>query len=212
MVEKKQIAAFDFDGTLISRDSLFIVARHILGRRKMLKAIVRTLPAILRWKLKLGVSNSQAKEKLISNFYKGMPIDTLTRAGYELGPTFNSLIRRDVIQHLEMHRAAGHTLVIVTASIGEWIRPWALEKGISAVLATEAEVDSAGRLTGRFSTPNCYGQEKVHRFLDHFPNRDSYTLWAYGDSSGDEPLLSISDHPVRCKENIQPLSTDSAHH
>lgn len=212
MVEKKVIAAFDFDGTLISRDSLFIVARHILGLQKMLTAIVRTLPAILRWKLKLGVSNSQAKEKLISNFYKGMPIDTLTRAGRELSPTFNSLIRRDIIQHMEKHRAAGHTLVIVTASIGEWVRPWALENGVSVVLATEAEVDSAGHLTGRFSTPNCYGQEKVRRFLDKYPNRDTYNLWAYGDSSGDEPLLSISDHPVRCKDCIPPLPTDSAHH
>lgn len=201
MAEKKVIAAFDFDGTLISADSLFVAARHVLGSGKMIMALLRTMPAIVKWKLRLG-TNSQAKEKLLANFYKGMPAADLDSAGRELIPVFDSIIRKDVFSRMEYHRAEGHMLVMVTASLSNWVAPWAFEKGFSAVIATEAETAAERRLTGRFATPNCYGQEKVRRFLEKYPERNSYILWAYGDSSSDEPLLGIADYPVRCKNRI----------
>lgn len=201
MAEKRVIAAFDFDGTLISADSLFVTARHVLGAKKMFMALLRTMPTILKWKLGIG-TNSQAKEKLITNFYKGMPIAKLDHAGSELIPVYDSLIHKEVFSQMESHRAKGHTLVMVTASLSNWVTPWALEKGFTAVIATEAETDAAQCLTGRFSTPNCYGYEKVRRFLEKYPERGNYILWAYGDSSSDEPLLDIANYPVRCKHKI----------
>ena len=50
MAEKKIVVAFDFDGTLISADSLFVTARHVLGTGKMLLALLRAMPAIVKWK------------------------------------------------------------------------------------------------------------------------------------------------------------------
>ena len=168
MAEKKIVVAFDFDGTLISADSLFVTARHVLGTGKMLLALLRAMPAIVKWKLGLS-TNSRAKEKLFANFYKGMPVAELDRAGRELIPVFDSIIRKDVF---------------------------------TAVIATEAETGPERRLTGRFSTPNCYGQEKVRRFLEAYPMRAQYALCAYGDSSSDEPLLAFADKAVRCKNKI----------
>ena len=49
---------------------------------------------------------------------------------------------------------------------------------------------------GTFSTANCYGQEKVNRFLAEFPDRSEYVLYAYGDSAGDKELLALSDYPT----------------
>lgn len=201
MAEKKFVAAFDFDGTLISADSLFVTARHVLGTGKMLSALLRTIPAIVKWKLGFS-TNSRAKEKLFANFYKGMPVAELDRAGRELIPVLDSIIRKDVLSRMEKHRDEGHTLVMVTASLSNWVKPWALEKGFVDVIATEAETDAEQRLTGRFSTPNCYGQEKVRRFLEAYPARAEYVLYAYGDSSSDEPLLGIADEAVRCKNKI----------
>ncbi len=201
MAEKKIVVAFDFDGTLISADSLFVTARHVLGTGKMLSALLRTMPAIVKWKLGFS-TNSRAKEKLFANFYKGMPVAELDRAGRELIPVFDSIIRKDVFSRMEKHRDEGHTLVMVTASLSNWVKPWALEKGFVDVIATEAEIDAERRLTGRFSTPNCYGQEKVRRFLEAYPMRAQYALCAYGDSSSDEPLLAFADKAVRCKNKI----------
>lgn len=51
--------------------------------------------------------------------------------------------------------------------------------GIEKVLATEiATID--GLIVGIFSTANCYGQEKVNRLLEEFPNRVEYILMHMG--------------------------------
>ena len=49
-------------------------------------------------------------------------------------------------------------------------------------------------ITGRFKTPNCYGQQKVERLLELEPARDTYLLYAYGDSLGDRELLALADY------------------
>ena len=47
---------------------------------------------------------------------------------------------------------------------------------------------------------NCRGAAKVvrlHRWLDErFGGRRNVTLWAYGDSAGDEAMLADADHAV----------------
>jgi phosphoserine phosphatase len=40
---------------------------------------------------------------------------------------------------------------------------------------------------------NCFGQEKINRLLEEFPDRRSYKLIAYGDSSGDKELIDFAD-------------------
>ena len=85
-------------------------------------------------------------------------------------------------------------VIIVSASIENWILPWAEKEGIEIVLATQIEVNEEERLTGYFSSPNCYGKEKVKRILEMYPNRENYILIAYGDSSGDFDMLSFADN------------------
>jgi phosphatidylglycerophosphatase C len=103
-------------------------------------------------------------------------------------------MKPEALSRCDWHRRQGHRLVCVSASIGNWIVPWALGHGFAQVIATQIETDG-GILTGRFRGGNCYGPEKVRRFLEIFPERDHYTLFVYGDSRGDEALLSLADHP-----------------
>ena len=83
----------------------------------------------------------------------------------------------------------GADVVIVSASIDNWVQPFCPQV---TVLGTQIEVID-GRLTGRFLTNNCYGQEKVNRLLTLYPDRSTYHLIAYGDSRGDQQLLAFAD-------------------
>jgi phosphoserine phosphatase len=58
-------------------------------------------------------------------------------------------------------------------------------------LSTQIEV-SSGILTGRFSTRNCNGFEKVKRLSDCI-NISSCHLIVYGDSPGDFALIDIAN-------------------
>jgi HAD superfamily hydrolase (TIGR01490 family) len=110
---------------------------------------------------------------------------------------FNSLIdkilRPKAMEALKLHKKNGDKIVIISASIENWIKPWAEKADVHTLLATKIEKNESDVLTGRFLTKNCYGREKVNRLLAEFPNRSEYRLVAYGDSRGDRELIDFAD-------------------
>jgi phosphoserine phosphatase len=50
-----------------------------------------------------------------------------------------------------------------------------------------------GVLTGQFDGHNCYGQEKVRRIQAALDLAHYEHIYAYGDSSGDKPMLALAD-------------------
>ena len=80
--------------------------------------------------------------------------------------------------------------MIVSASIDNWVAPFFQNV---LVLGTQIEVRN-GRLTGKFLTPNCYGEEKVNRVKAVLKQpREHYYIVAFGDSRGDKELLTYAD-------------------
>lgn len=193
---KKKIVVFDFDGTLTTHDTLLMFLQFVFGTWRFAMGILLFAPLIILMKLKL-YDNSKCKEHLFSWFFKGMKYTTFAEYGKRFAKKVKTVARQDTTKSLAQHRANGDTLYIISASIKEWVEPYCQSLGVTAVLATEAEVDAYGRLTGRFSTPNCYGAEKVRRLLAVEPDRETYHLTAYGDSSGDTEMFALAD--VHCK-------------
>lgn len=191
-----KIAFFDFDGTITRHDTFIKFAKFSVGHTRFYISILKSIPTLCLWKLGLK-SNSEAKESLFARLYKGM--DYLQFKQY--GETFAKIVNRDtrpeIVEALRVHYQSGHRIVIVSASIGDWIRPWASHNNVYNVIATEVEVDTNGCLTGRFLTANCHGSEKVVRIKQMFPDIENMKTWAYGDSRGDDEMLSIVNHPNR---------------
>ena len=192
----KKIAFFDFDGTITDNDTFIEFAKFSVGKSAFYKAFFQSIPILCLWKLGLK-SNSEAKQKLFSRLYRGMDYTKFQ----ELCTKFRSLIdlqtRAEIIDAIMQHKRSGDQVVIVSASIGDWIRPWAAVNAIDNVIATEAEIDLSNRLTGRFATKNCHGKEKAIRIQHQFPKIADYETWGYGDSSGDNEMLSLVNHPKR---------------
>ncbi len=190
--DKKKIVVFDFDGTLTTRDTLLMFLHFVFGTKHFMAGILLFAPLIILMKLKL-YDNSKCKEHLFSWFFKGMRHDTFVEYGRRFASRIKAVARQNTTKALAKHRTNGDTIFIISASIREWVAPYCESLGVTAVLSTEAEVDANGCLTGRFSTPNCYGEEKVRRLLAVEPDRDSYHLTAYGDSSGDAEMFALAD-------------------
>ena len=108
----------------------------------------------------------------------------------------DSRINKEVVDLLKHHIEEGHQVYIVSASPSEWISPWAKKTGVKEVIGTRLEY-SEEKLTGNFASPNCYGPEKVKRFLEVEPHRDDYELISYGDSRGDREMFELSNRSVR---------------
>lgn len=187
------VAGFDFDGTLTKRDTLIPFIASCLGLPGLAAAGAAAFPLMVARAVRHRDSG-RAKELLFGACFRGMAAARFEAAGKAFAENrLPTLLRPSAMAAVERHRAAGHRLVIVTASMAAWIMPWARGAGFSDVIATQPEIDG-GVLTGRFDGPNCRGPEKVRRFLEEYPRREAYELFFYGDGSGDRDLLELADH------------------
>lgn len=192
----KQIAVFDFDGTITTKDTFIVFGKYAVGTPRFLMAMLRTAPWLAAWKAGL-IRGGQAKEKLFSTLFRGMSIDRFNALGSSFAAEIDRILRPDTIAALKEHQSHHRDCYIVSASLENWIRPWAQANGITALAGTVPEVDAKGLLTGHFLTPNCRGAEKLNRLAQLRPDYPTCEMWAYGDSSGDNELLAAAQHPKR---------------
>jgi HAD superfamily hydrolase (TIGR01490 family) len=184
----KQLFAFDFDGTLTTRDTLIAFIRYACGTPRFLLGFLLHAPLLVLMKLRL-YSNGKAKQRLFSWFFRGMPIETFDALCQSFALSHRHLLRPETVRLLQQALSEGSEVLVVSASIDNWVQPFF---PAVTVLGTQIEVID-GRLSGRFLTPNCYGQEKVRRILALHPDRSAYRLTAYGDNRGDRELLAFAD-------------------
>lgn len=114
---------------------------------------------------------------------------------------------------VDMHRTAGDTLVVITATNSFITRPIAAELGIPHLIATEPEIVD-GRFTGRVSGIPCFREGKVQR-LRAWLNTNGGDLkgsWFYSDSHNDLPLLQLVEHPVAINPDPTLLQHAQAQH
>lgn len=194
----KRYALFDFDGTITTKDTLFDFIRFTYGKSGLVKCLLLNV-----WNLSLYAarlrSNERAKEIMLATMLKGTDTavfkEQCERYSMERVP---QIIKEKTKEIIEKHKSAGETLFIVSASPENWIRPWAMKSGFTEVIATKLE-EKDGVLTGSFASRNCYGVEKVNRLKEVFTDRQQVYITAYGDSSGDKPMLNYANHGVLIK-------------
>lgn len=106
------------------------------------------------------------------------------------------LVYPEVAPLLARHRAAGHEVVLISASINFVVDPLARHLGIEHACSTEVEV-AGGRLTGTYRRPACFAEGKVH-YAERFCAARGVDLREsafYTDSASDLPLLERVGHP-----------------
>jgi HAD superfamily hydrolase (TIGR01490 family) len=184
----KKIYAFDFDGTLTTKDTLLEFIRYAKGSTALGWGFLRYAHLLVLMKLGL-YPNWKAKQKVFAYFFKGMSITDFNALCQAFAASSQHLLRPAGIKAIQQAKSEGSEVLIVSASIDNWVQPFFTEV---KVLGTQIEVKD-DMLTGRFLTKNCYGQEKVNRILTLFPNRKDYHLTAFGDSRGDKEMLAFAD-------------------
>ncbi|MDB5203442.1 MAG: family hydrolase [Ferruginibacter sp.] len=145
--------------------------------------------------MKVGViTNTAAKEKLLSHFFSGMPIEKFDQLCQSFTKTkLPSLIRPEAQAALNNHRKNGDEIVVVSASAQNWVSPWCIEQGIP-YLCSKLVVKN-GLLTGKLDGPNCNAAEKVNRIVQVYNPADYVNIFCYGDSSGDKEMIALATKP-----------------
>lgn len=186
-----RISVFDFDGTLIARDSLPMFIKHSCGALRFYVGLVVLSPILVLFKFGL-MNNSKAKEYLFKYFFGGMPEKQFVHYCETFVEKLNAHANPVAVDRLKQANESGHRVIILSASPRLWIEPWAKQYEVE-VLGTELQI-ADGIITGAFASHNCYGAEKVERLQNYLNNpREEVYVTAYGDSKGDIPILSYAD-------------------
>jgi len=188
------IAFFDFDGTITNKDSLVDFIQYAVGKRAYYQGLFVLSPILVAYTLKL-IPNHIAKEKLISHFFKGWDLDKFSQLAekYSL-EQIDKIVRPKALDKINWHKEQGHKVVIVSASMENWLKAWCDEANV-ALISTKLEVKN-NKLTGKFSTKNCYGLEKVTRVKVEYELCQFNYIYAYGDSRGDRELLALANKSI----------------
>jgi phosphatidylglycerophosphatase C len=213
MSGRPQIAAFDFDGTLTTGGSVWQFLVTMVGPVRVALAAGRLVVKLARAAVFGGSAADEAKEALFRRTLAGLSLEEIAPRADAFGLAhYRSRARTDVRARLEWHRSQGHRLVLVSASPELYVRAAGRDLGVEDVVATRLEVGPDGLLTGRYDGRNCRGTQKLARLEQWMrssilapdtgdganashagPNGDRPFLWAYGNSTGDVPMLAAAD-------------------
>ncbi|WP_455763374.1 HAD-IB family phosphatase [Prevotella disiens] len=187
-----KVYAFDFDGTLTKKDTFLAFIEYAKGYGKTFWGFFLFSPILILMKLRL-FPNWKAKQMVFSWFFKGMNINEFNQICHEFADRNQRIIRTEGWDTIRKALANGEQVIIITASIENWVKPFFKEFGNQIkVEGTKIDV-RINQITGQFLTQNCYGVEKTKRLKEVFPYRQAYELIAFGDSDGDRYLLNEAD-------------------
>ena len=192
-MHRRKIAVFDFDGTITKRDTFlpFILS---YGSGKIIRSAFRTVFQKGKGK---GNFRNTIKANVIREIFAGYPTERFLHDAETYAGSLQNKFRKDTLDHIADHKARGHGLVMVTASLASYTRPIGSLLGFDHVIGVELEA-KAEVLTGEIKGNNVRGTEKARLFKEWLGEEEA-EVWGYGNSRGDREMLAMADHSIWVK-------------
>jgi phosphatidylglycerophosphatase C len=187
----RPLVAFDFDGTLTSRDSFTDFLAWRAGASKYAAGLLALAPATLGYVF--NRDRGRLKAAAAHRFLAGMTRAELEAAAQDFATERGrAILRPDAVGAWRRWQAHGARVVIVTATPEIIVAPIARALGAERLIGTRLAFDAADRVTGELDGANCRGPEKVRRLREAFGD-DVALEAAYGDTDGDKEMLALAE-------------------
>lgn len=188
----RNIALFDFDGTITLTDSYTPFIFKAIPKDRLKKGKIWLAPYILGYKLKI-IRGSVLRSKIFKLGFSDLDASDLKRQGLEYSQNhLPKLIRPEAMQRIQWHLAQGDKIVVVSASMDVYLQPWCKLYGLD-LLCSELE-EKHGKVTGIYKNGDCSREVKKQRILDNYDLDKYASIYVYGDSIEDKEMLSLGTH------------------
>lgn len=192
-------AFFDLDKTILATSASLALTRPLLRSGLIThRDIARSAQAQIAYLL-LDASHerSERMKDALAEMVRGWSVAEFDSVVAEaLTTEIEPVVFLEALDAISAHHAAGHDVIIVSASAEAIVRPVMHLLRADGMIASHLEsVD--GRYTGEIDTYN-YGPAKPAAMAEMARQQgwDLAECWAYSDSITDEPLLRAVGHPV----------------
>lgn len=203
------LAIFDLDNTLIKGDSdyawgAFLVDQGLVDKQTVAAANDRFLAQYQSG----GLDIHEYLEFALSFLAGKTPAELAPLHDRFMQKAIEPMLLPMAFDLLEKHRAAGDTLLIITATNRFVTEPIAKRLGIEHLIACEPELKN-GAYTGKATGTPSFQHGKVERLASWLKEHqlDLENSWFYSDSHNDLPLLEQVTHPVAVNPDETLLKT-----
>jgi len=190
---KPVVAAFDFDGTITTKDTFVPFLQLAFGKLPVLLAF--TGLAFEGMKVLTGISSrDRFKEKIVARLFSGEPVQRLKQVGVMHAKAVEAWFRPAALERIRWHKQQGHRLVMVSASLDIYLEDVAQRLGFDDLLCTKPSATQSA-FDGGLVGANCRCAEKVRLLETLIGPLSEVVLYAYGDSDGDTEMLGVANYP-----------------
>jgi len=183
------LALFDFDGTITTRDTFRPFLSFAGGRARLALGTALLGPMVVGYELG-WIHASRMRAAAAYLCCRGRPEPELRELGVRYGQTLKRWFRSEALARIRWHKERGDTVVVVSASLRPYLEGLCRELELELV-CTELEA-RGGVLTGRYLGGDCTGPEKARRVRAAHDLARYSTIHAYGDTREDAELLELA--------------------
>lgn len=197
-MEKKTIALFDLDETLVCIDTAAAWSEFAARKGMIAEEGYQEYYKILRQQYLSGNLDIAHHMEYALKPVKGM---TKEEALQYVSEFVNEVIKAKVysqgLEKIQYHKTQGHILIVISASCEFIVAPVVKLLGIEHVIATQPELINQ-RYSGLMTGIASFQQGKVTRFKQWVEDNKIVVdkTWFYSDSLNDLSLLEEADYPV----------------
>ncbi len=186
------LALFDFDGTITTREMLPAFVYSAVPPARLRIGKLRLAPWIAGYRLG-WVSGISIREKIAHAGFRGMREADYLAAGERFArEALPPVLRPEAMARIAWHTERGDTVAVVSGGFDVYLSHWCRAHGLELICSKLEVVD--GALTGRYDGAQCVREEKPRRVRERYA-LDAYdAIHAYGDTAEDFALLEIADH------------------
>jgi HAD superfamily hydrolase (TIGR01490 family) len=179
------VAVFDLDGTITRGDTLKLFLKFSWRHGPTRPWLAAGLPRAMRIARQDVARRGEFKALVLAMLHGGRSRARLAA----IADAFVARVLADQVKPgaraaLARHRAAGHRLLLATASPDLWVEPFARAENFDAVLCTRLAWTADDRFAGRLDGPN----------LLHAAKRDGVVAWMAQHAGGVAPHAAYTDH------------------
>ncbi len=192
------LALFDLDNTLLDGDSDRLWSAYLFAKGILNPAVHGDRLDEFDRQYHSGELDAREYLEFSLSLLKKIPVPELRKLRDDfMQQMISPRIAGAARSLVEKHRAAGHTLIIITLTHRFITEPIAAEFGVDALLATEPELVD-GRFTGNILGDPCYQRGKIDHLRcwmqEHGESLEN--SYFYSDSMNDLPLLEAVTFPA----------------
>lgn len=187
----RDLALFDFDGTLTTRETFPDFMRYAVARPRLIVGGVLLAPMVFGYR-RGWVAGNPTRASIVQVGLRGVDAARLRAQGEAFArEVLPGVQRPDAMARLAWHRDRGDRIVVVSGGLDVYLAPWCAAQGVDLLCSVLAERD--GRITG-YAGAQCVGEEKVRRVRALCDPQAYAAIHAYGDTHEDQAMLAMAHH------------------